>query len=135
MPTKLPRFVAALAFTAAFSASSDGAETSLSSNAAASAPLLSILDRFSAPDVPPRAASEVEGRPGRWTNAPAAPAGLPGKGLAQHSMLYLGEGYNKLFVVQNGRVIWTFSTGKGGELDDAWMLSNGNILFSRMRYV
>jgi outer membrane protein assembly factor BamB len=99
------------------------------------APLLSILDRFTAADVPAFAPTEAELLPGRWTNAAPAPVNLPGKGLAQHSMLYLGEGYNKLFVVHGGKVIWTFSTGKGGELDDAWMLSNGNIVFSRMRYV
>src|ERR1051326_1200314 len=32
-------------------------------------------------------------------------------------------------------VIWTYSTGARPEFDDVWMLSNGNILFSRMEYV
>jgi hypothetical protein len=36
--------------------------------------------------------------------------------------------------VNDGKVIWTYSTGKGWEYDDAWLLSNGNILFSRMAY-
>jgi hypothetical protein len=49
-------------------------------------------------------------------------------------MLYIGEGCNKIFIVKDGRVVWTYSTGKGWEYDDAWMLSNGNILFSRMAY-
>jgi outer membrane protein assembly factor BamB len=37
-----------------------------------------------------------------------------------------------MFLVNDGKVIWTYSTGKGWEYDDVWMLSNGNILFSRM---
>lgn len=57
---------------------------------------------------------------------------LPGKGLAQHPMLYIGEGCNKMFLINNGSILWTFSTGKGWEYDDIWLLSNGNILFSRM---
>ena len=50
-------------------------------------------------------------------------------------MLYLGEGYDKMFVVKDGKVLWTYSTGTSNEYDDVWMLSNGNILFSRMEYV
>ena len=57
---------------------------------------------------------------------------LPGKGLAQHPMLYIGEGCNKMFLVNEGKVIWTYSTGTGWEYDDIWLLSNGNILFSPM---
>ena len=49
-------------------------------------------------------------------------------------MLYIGEGCNKMFLVNDGKVIWTYSTGKGWEYDDIWLLSNGNILFSRMHY-
>ena len=63
------------------------------------------------------------------------PPGLPGKGLAQHPMLYIGEGYNKMFLIIHGKIVWTYSTGTGNEYDDVWMLSNGNILFSRMQYV
>lgn len=62
------------------------------------------------------------------------PPGLPGKGMAQHSMLYVGEGYNKMFLVDKGKIIWTYSTGPGNEYDDVWMLSNGNVLFTRMQY-
>ena len=50
-------------------------------------------------------------------------------------MLYIGEDYNKMFLVNDGKVIWTYPTGKGNEYDDVWMLSNGNILFTRMQYV
>ena len=63
------------------------------------------------------------------------PPGLPGKGMAQHSMLYIGEGCNKMFLVDKGKIIWTYSTGPGNEYDDVWMLSNGNVLFTRMQYI
>lgn len=70
-------------------------------------------------------------KPSTWP----ARAGLPGKGLAEHPMLYIGEGYNKMFLVNGGKVVWTYETGPGNEYDDAWMLSNGNVLFTRMQYV
>ena len=97
-------------------------------------PCLDVLARFAAPDVPALGPDETVTSPGRWPELPA-PADLPGKGLAQHPMLYLGEGYDKMFVVKDGQVLWTYSTGTSNEYDDAWMLSNGNVLFSRMEYV
>ena len=97
---------------------------------------MNLLDRFSAADVPALGPAETEVAPGRWiTNAAPPSANLPGKGLAQHPMLYIGEGYNKMFIINQGKVIWTYSTGRGNEYDDVWMLSNGNILFTRMQYV
>jgi len=101
----------------------------------APAPLLSVLPRFTAAEVPAWGPSEVATDPPNWVNTPtAADAHLPGAGLKQHPMLCIGEGCNTMFVVQDGKVIWTYSTGKGWEFDDIWMLSNGNILFSRMSY-
>jgi len=50
-------------------------------------------------------------------------------------MLYIGEGNNKMFLVDQGKIVWTYSTGGGWEYDDVWMLSNGNILFTRMQYI
>ena len=50
-------------------------------------------------------------------------------------MLYAGEGYNTIFLVNHGKVIWTYSTGRGGEIDDVWMMTNGNILFARQFHV
>jgi len=97
-------------------------------------PCMAQISRFTAPDVPAMGPAETESPAGKWTNAPA-PAGLPGKGLARHPMLYVGENYTKMFLVNDGKVIWTYQTGKGYEYDDAWMLSNGNILFTRMQYV
>jgi hypothetical protein len=99
-------------------------------------PCMDALYRFNAPNVPRLGPAETEVSPTRlMTNPPPTPGNLPGKGLAQHPMLYAGEGYNKMFVINNGKIIWTYSTGKGNEYDDIWMLSNGNILFSRMQYV
>ena len=97
------------------------------------APLMSLLGRFTAAGVPALGPAESEVAPRQWDQP--IPPGLPGSGLAQHPMLYIGEGYNKMFLVNKGKIIWTYSTGPGNEYDDVWMLSNGNILFTRMQYV
>jgi hypothetical protein len=112
--------------------------TSLGQNAPAikpskAPPLMALLDRFTAASVPVLGPAEIEVAPRQWDQP--IPAGLPGNGLAQHPMLYVGEGYNKIFLVNQAKIIWTYSTGPGWEYDDVWMLSNGNILFSRMQYV
>lgn len=98
-----------------------------------STPRLAQLSRFSAPDVPAMSPEEAEVAPLTWDHD--TPAGLPGKGMAQHPMLYVGEGYNKILLVNEGKIAWTYSTGPGWEYDDVWMLSNGNILFTRMQYI
>src|SRR5260370_42295170 len=59
---------------------------------------------------------------------------LPSRGLAQHPFLYYGEGNNVLYVVNHGRVVWTYAFPKGGEIDDAWMLSKGHISCTTMRH-
>ncbi|HTW95985.1 MAG TPA: hypothetical protein VMD30_14375 [Tepidisphaeraceae bacterium] len=95
-----------------------------------------VLDRFSAADVPGHASSEAQTPTTRnWVAPVQIPTDLPGGQLAQHPFLYAGEGYNMIDVVRGGKVVWTFWTGKGGEIDDVWMLSNGNVLFTRMLYV
>ena len=96
-------------------------------------PLMKVLARFSAPDVPEMGPGETPVPP--LKEAPPAPEGLPGHGMAEHPMLYIGEGYNKILLVNGGKIAWTYSTGPGWEYDDVWMLSNGNVLFSRMQYV
>jgi len=68
--------------------------------------------------------------PRNWP-APATIPERPGRGIAQHPMLYAGEGYNTIFIVNGGKVVWNYSTGPGGEIDDVWMLTNGHILFAR----
>ena len=74
--------------------------------------------------------------------APAA-ASLPGRGLAQHDFLYAGEWDTRkplqsMFLVRGGQVVWQYTTPlhtpSGGiqEFDDATLLPDGNIVFSRM---
>jgi hypothetical protein len=94
---------------------------------------MKLLAQFTAPDVPQMAPTESEA-PRNWKENPI-PKGLPGKGMAQHPMLFFGEGYNKLMIINKGKIIWSYQTGGGWEYDDAWMLSNGNILFTRMQYI
>ena len=96
-------------------------------------PCMDVLNLFTAANVPAMAPEE-EFAP-LTSSTEATPANLPGKGLAQHSMLYVGEGCNRMSLVKDGKVTWTYSTGKGYEYDDVWMLSNGNILFTRMHYL
>jgi hypothetical protein len=107
---------------------------SAASDVGSTAPLLTLLDHFTAPTVPAFGPAELEVPPRKSIDLPTPP-GLPGRGLAQHPMLYIGEGHNKIYLANEGRVIWTYSTGEGNELDDIWMLSNGNILFTRMQYI
>lgn len=62
----------------------------------------------------------------------SAPAHLPGKGLAEHDFLYAGESHDRrIFVVRQGKIVWSYDDPAGrGEISDAVMLSNGNILFA-----
>jgi outer membrane protein assembly factor BamB len=85
--------------------------------------------------VPRMGPSEVPVDPPSWHSLSAMEkVTLPGKGSAEHPMLYFGEGCNTMFIVSDGKVVWSYETGKGWEFDDIWMLSNGNIIFSRMSY-
>jgi len=63
---------------------------------------------------------------------PAAPAVLPGKGLAQHDFFYAGEGRTRdMYIVRGGKVVWAYNDTTGrGEISDATLLSNGNVLFA-----
>ena len=97
--------------------------------AATGSPMLRVLPRFTAFGVPPLGPQEHPVQ--RTWPDPATTPSLPGHGLNEHPMLYAGEGYNKLLLVNHGEVVWSYSTGPGGEIDDVWMLSNGNILFTR----
>ena len=89
----------------------------------------SLLARFTAPEVPELGPGEVPIERS-WQEPTSLPT-LPGGGIGRHPMLYAGEGYNNLILVRDGKVIWNYFTGAKGELDDVWLLSNGNILFSR----
>jgi hypothetical protein len=72
-----------------------------------------------------------------------SPALLPGNGLAQHPFLYAGEwdtrkAEQSMFLVRDGRIVWSASIplhpspGVNQEFDDATLLPNGDIIFSRM---
>lgn len=91
------------------------------------------IKRFLNPDIPTFAPSEEEIDPPFWrVSEEGCDPTLPGEGLARHDMLYIGEGCNKMFLIKDGKIVWTYCTGKGWEYDDIWMMTNGNILFSRM---
>ncbi len=68
---------------------------------------------------------------------PATPNPLPGKGLNEHPFLYCGEWQNqsvmqqKMYIVRDGKVVWTYTNPKKGEISDCTRLSNGNIIFAR----
>jgi PQQ-like domain len=55
---------------------------------------------------------------------------LPGKGLAQHDFLYAGESKNRrVFIIKKGQVVWSYDDPAGkGEISDAVLLGNGNVL-------
>jgi hypothetical protein len=62
----------------------------------------------------------------------AATAVLPGNGLAQHDFFYAGEAKTRdMFIVRGGKVVWSYHDDAGkGEISDAQLLSNGNVLFA-----
>ena len=66
------------------------------------------------------------------THPPAFPAELPGKGLAQHDFLYAGEAKTRdIYIVRAGQIAWSYHDPAGkGEISDAVLLSNGNLLFA-----
>lgn len=114
------------------------AQTAVTGASQSHIPLMDVLDKFTAADVPVLGPDEIK----TPTRSPRSllMTDLPGKGLAEHPMLYAGEEYNKMFVVDKGKVIWSYSTGEATaanfhEFDDVWMLSNGNILFTQMPYI
>ena len=63
---------------------------------------------------------------------PNFPSVLPGKGLAQHDFFYAGEAKTQdMYIVRSGKVVWEFHDPAGkGEISDAVLLSNGNVLFA-----
>ena len=109
--------------------SADAADVNSGGADAASSPLRAILEQFTAADVPARGPMEGPPIPPYWTVPTSMPM-LPGNGLAQHPMLYAGEGYNTVFVINHGKVVWSYSIGTPGEIDDVWMLSNGHVLIA-----
>ena len=66
------------------------------------------------------------------TGEPSKTEILPGKGLAEHDFLYAGEsGKRQVFIVKKGQVVWFYDDPSGkGEVSDAVLLSNGNVLIA-----
>jgi hypothetical protein len=62
----------------------------------------------------------------------SSPSPLSARGLAEHDFMYAGESHNRrIFIVRLGKVVWSYDDPAGkGEISDAVMLSNGNILFA-----
>ena len=62
------------------------------------------------------------------TNAPAV---LPGRGLAQHDFFYAGEAKaERMSIVRGGKIVWSYTHPGQGEISDAVLEPNGNILFA-----
>ena len=91
-------------------------------------PMLAILGQFE--NAPAKGADEAD-MPVRALPTNSVAANWPGNGLAQHPFLFYGEGNNVLYVVNHGKVVWTYALPRGGEIDDAWMLSNGHIICTK----
>jgi hypothetical protein len=65
------------------------------------------------------------------SDAPQAPVVLPGKGLAQHDFFYAGEAKEeRMSIVRGGRIVWSYTHPGRGEISDAALEPNGNILFA-----
>jgi outer membrane protein assembly factor BamB len=76
--------------------------------------------------LPPDRVSGADSSP-----ASNAPAILPGRGLAQHDFFYAGEAKQEsMFIVRHGEVVWFYTHNGRGEISDAILLQNGNILFA-----
>ena len=84
-------FLAGLAFVPSLIFGQNAESMKSSSNP----PLMKLLPRFEASSVPAMSPEEVD--PPIFHPGAPQPEGLPGNGLAQHPMLYIGEGYNKMF--------------------------------------
>ncbi len=71
---------------------------------------------------------------GRSQNNPSPnePADLSGNGLAQHDFFYAGEAKTRdMYIVRGGKVVWAYHDSSGkGEISDATLFANGNILFA-----
>lgn len=61
-----------------------------------------------------------------------SPDVLPGKGLQQYDFFYAGETKTQnMYIVQKGQITWWYQdTLTKGEISDAVLMTNGNILFA-----
>jgi outer membrane protein assembly factor BamB len=65
-------------------------------------------------------------------NKLASPKILPGKGAAEFDFFYAGEAKAlNMYIVRNGKITWSYiDTVSKGEISDAVLMTNGNILFA-----
>jgi hypothetical protein len=91
----------------------------------------------SSPLAPAQSAkSPAASQPVATTNALPAPAILPGDGLAQHDFFYAGEAKEeRMFIVRGGKIVWEYTHPAQGEISDATLLPNGNVLFAHQHGV
>jgi len=74
--------------------------------------------------VPPAAAKPAD-------DTPQSPGILPGNGLTQHDFFYAGEAKDeRMFIVRGGKITWSYTHPGKGEISDATLLSNSNVLFA-----
>src|SRR5258706_7256211 len=67
---------------------------------------------------------------------PFSPSELPGNGLDQHDFFYAGEAHaERMSIVRDGKVIWSYTHPAEGEISDATWLPNGNVLFAHQHGV
>ena len=66
------------------------------------------------------------------SKAPVAPASLPGNGLKRFDFFYAGEAKSRnMYIIKGGQIAWSYidTTGRG-EISDAILMRNGDILFA-----
>jgi hypothetical protein len=76
--------------------------------------------------------AKIAASPNWPSDKPASPAVLPGKGPLEHDFLYAGEAKTQnIYIVRKGQVVWSYENPHSkGEISDAVLMSNGNILFA-----
>src|SRR5258708_4319723 len=76
--------------------------------------------------------ARAQDKPPTAPATPAAPKILPGTGLAEHDFLNAGEAKDrKVFIIRKGQIAWSYDDPQGkGEISDAPLLSNGNVLLA-----
>ena len=80
---------------------------------------------------PGAAAASADNRASAADNAPQAPAVLPGQGLARHDFFYAGEAKEeRMFILKKGEIVWSYMHPGRGEISDAVLFPNGNVLFA-----
>ena len=73
------------------------------------------------------------GGPGVAGPVAEAPENLPGDGLKHRDFLFTGQLDDALYLVKNGRVVWSDRVpGARGHVQDATILTNGNLLLAYM---